>query len=111
MTVHELLKQTKAAGVKMLQFSWADGYAAVPIKWLDQAVEVYVGEDVDEHTRPDWIDASKDYLNQMRKSCVEDQVICHLIWCLNLSREWEDFATRIIHTAVAEALLRKEKIK
>lgn len=110
MTVHEMLKQTRAAGVKTLQFSWGDGHVAVPIEWLDKAVECYVGEDVDEHTRLDWIGTAREWLKQMRESSVEDQIIAHLVWCLNLSREWEDYATRAIHTAVAEALLRKEKI-
>lgn len=109
MTVHQMLKQTRAAGVKTLQFSWADGYVSVPIEKLDRAVEVNVGEDVDEHTRLDWLDVIKDWLKRMREGSVEDQIVGHIVWCLNLSREWEDYATRTIHTAVAEALLRKEK--
>ncbi len=109
MTVHELLKQTDLVGVKKLQFSWADGYVTVPVRKLRGSVRLNVGEDVDEHTRLDWMEASQDWMKHMREGSDEDQMIAHLIWCLNLSREWEDFATRIIHTAVAEALLQKEK--
>ena len=111
MTVHEMLKQTAAAGVKKLQFSWGDGYAAVSARRLAGAVRKSVSEDVDEHTRLDWLGESREWLKRMRNGSVEEQVIAHLVWCLNLSREWEDYATRAIHTAVAEALLRKEKSK
>ena len=111
MTVHVMLKRTKASGVKKLHFWWGDSTIEVSVASLAQAVECYVGEDVDEHTRLDWMEAARDWLQQMRGGIEEDQMIAHLIWCLNLSREWEDFATRIIHTAVVEALLRKEKIE
>ena len=111
MTVHEMLKRTKATGVKKLHFWWGDSTTEVSLARLTHEVECNVGEDVDEHTRLDWMEYAQVWMKRMREGTDEDQMIAHLIWCLNLSREWEDFATRIINTAVAEALLRKEKSK
>lgn len=109
MTIHKMLKRARATGVKTLQFSWADGYVEVPIEQLDRAVEVNVGEDVDEHTRPDWIDVTKEWQKQMREGSKQDQIVGHIVWCLNLSREWENFATSIVYTAVTVALLQLRK--
>lgn len=111
MTVHEMLRRTVATGIKTLQFSWGDSYVDVSLARLEGAVKVGVGENVDEHTRLDWMTVSKEWLKRMRDGDEEEQIIAHVVWCLIISREWEDYATKAIHTAVAEALLRKEKSK
>ena len=115
MTIHKMLRGVVAADINTLPFNWADTTVEVPVLKLKFAIDDWVGEDVDEHTRQDHIDHSREWIETMRM-CDEEsegdprvnQIVAHIVWCMNLSSDWEGYASQTIYEAVATALLRKE---
>lgn len=106
MTVHEVLRRALRKGIEVLVFNWADGKVEVPTIRLLTTLEAYVGEDVDDHTRPDWIEMAQEAREALvGATCNVDRVIAHIVWNLNVTFDAEMYATKVIYQAIVESML------
>lgn len=94
------LTKAKEMGVEKLTFPWgADECATVPIEQLISAIETYV------HDRP-LNPFEKRQIRKLSGSCdVVDNVIGHIVRCLNMYLDGQRYATNAVYSALTKALL------
>lgn len=94
------LTKAKETGVKELTFHWGiDESVAVPIERLISAIETYV------HDRP-LNPFEKQQVRKLSGNCdIVDNVIGHIVRCLNMYLDGQRYATNAVYNALAKALL------